>query len=160
MASASKDQLHDGGPAATPNAEPVGSAGCAGLPADYLLIARPHLQLSGDTLRSLGVPDRSRRLSSSEVQLWKLIERSTSVKETRQHFGCGADLLIRSFLRDGLCELLGSDFSANRRRVLVVEPHADDAVLSVGGTMWLRRHECVFVIATMASRSNQTRYRD
>jgi GT2 family glycosyltransferase/LmbE family N-acetylglucosaminyl deacetylase len=51
-------------------------------------------------------------------------------------------------------------FSGARRRVLVIEPHADDAVLSVGGTMWLRRHECTFVIATMASRSNHTRFRD
>jgi LmbE family N-acetylglucosaminyl deacetylase len=51
-------------------------------------------------------------------------------------------------------------FPAHRRRVLVIEPHADDAVLSVGGTMWLRRHECAFAIATMASRSNHTRYRD
>jgi LmbE family N-acetylglucosaminyl deacetylase len=51
-------------------------------------------------------------------------------------------------------------FPAQRRRVLIIEPHADDAMLSVGGTMWLRRHECAFVIATMASRSNHTRYRD
>jgi LmbE family N-acetylglucosaminyl deacetylase len=45
----------------------------------------------------------------------------------------------------------------SRRRILVIEPHADDAILSVGGTMWLRRQQCAFIIATMASRSNHTR---
>jgi LmbE family N-acetylglucosaminyl deacetylase len=47
-----------------------------------------------------------------------------------------------------------------RRRILVIEPHADDAAFSVGGTMWLRRQQCTFVIATMASRSNHTRRGD
>jgi LmbE family N-acetylglucosaminyl deacetylase len=82
------------------------------------------------------------------------------VEEARRSLGAGVDPLIRRFVHDGLCELIEPAFPANRRRVLVIEPHADDAMLSVGGTLWLRRHECAFVIATMASRSNHTRYRD
>ena len=38
------------------------------------------------------------------------------------------------------------------------EPHSDDAVLSIGGTLWARRHECEFVVATVCSRSNFTSY--
>jgi LmbE family N-acetylglucosaminyl deacetylase len=52
----------------------------------------------------------------------------------------------------------GTAAADTRRRILVIEPHADDAVFSVGGTMWLRRQQCKFVIATMASRSNHTRH--
>jgi LmbE family N-acetylglucosaminyl deacetylase len=66
---------------------------------------------------------------------------------------------MSKFLGAEYCELVEASFSAARRRVLVIEPHADDAVLSVGGTMWLRRHECTFVVATVASRSNWSRFR-
>jgi GT2 family glycosyltransferase/LmbE family N-acetylglucosaminyl deacetylase len=71
-----------------------------------------------------------------------------------------APLRYSESLSAGHREPVEASFSGARRRVLVIEPHADDAVLSVGGTMWLRRHECTFVIATMASRSNHTRFRD
>jgi len=88
------------------------------------------------------------------------MQRQSSVKEAREASGEAADAVIREFLRSELCELVSPTFPMGRRQVLVIEPHADDAVLSVGGTMWLRRLECEFVIATMASRSNHARYRD
>jgi len=132
----------------------------APLPGDMLLLARPHLELRGEALVSIGPAEGRRRLSPAEATLWSHVLRSLTVREVLESCGPGADLLIRDFLRDGLCELVETAFPPNRRRVLIIEPHADDAVLSVGGTMWLRRHECMFVIATMASRSNHTRYRD
>lgn len=160
MTAQSEDQIQGGGPTAVsgaPHKDPVDGAV---LPPDWLLVARPHLQLRGDALHSVGVPDRLRQLSRAEMDLWSLMQRSVSVREALQSCGPGADRLIRTFLRDGLCELLEPAFPTNRRRMLIVEPHADDAVLSVGGIMWLRRYECKFVIATVASRSNYTRYRD
>jgi LmbE family N-acetylglucosaminyl deacetylase len=158
MTSESEDQIHGGEPASS--ALPQDPVDGADLPPDSLLVARPHLQLRDDALHSMGLPDRFRQLSRAEMDLWSLVQRSVSVREARQSCGPGAERLIRTFLRDGLCELLEPAFPANRRRVLVVEPHADDAVLSVGGTLWLRRYECKFVIATVASRSNHTRYRE
>jgi LmbE family N-acetylglucosaminyl deacetylase len=160
MTSESKEQIGCRGPTAASSAPPKGPVDGAELPADWLLVARPHLQLRGDALHSVGLPDRFRQLSRAEVELWNSVQRCMSVQEALQHCGPGADRLVRTFLRDQLCEVVELAFPANRRRVLVVEPHADDAVLSVGGTMWLRRHECNFVIATVASRSNHTRYRE
>ena len=131
-----------------------------GLPADFLLVPRPHFQLRGTALYSLGDQHPRRPLDAPERELWRLLQLPLSVAAARQALGDGADRILREFLRAGYCELIESQFAASRRRVLVIEPHADDAILSVGGTMWLRRHECAFVIATMATRSNHTRYSD
>ena len=43
---------------------------------------------------------------------------------------------------------------------MVIEPHMDDAVLSVGGLMLQRCGECEFLIVTIATRSVATSYRD
>ena len=66
---------------------------------------------------------------------------------------------MSEFIGAEYCEPVEASFSAARRRVLVIEPHADDAILSVDGTMWLQQHECTFVVATVASRSNWSRFR-
>jgi len=159
MASMSEVEVQHGGPAAALG-PPGGSIHGTDLPMDWLLIPRPHLQLCDGALRSVGVADRGQQLSAAGVELWRLMQKPVRVEEARRSLGPGADPLIRKFVHDGFCELVEPAFPANRRRVLVIEPHADDAMLSVGGTLWLRRHECAFVIATMASRSNHTRYRD
>jgi LmbE family N-acetylglucosaminyl deacetylase len=81
-----------------------------------------------------------------------------SVEAARKVCGEGTEASIREFLRCELCEWVEPILPSGRRRVLVIEPHADDAALSVGGVMWLRRAECKFIVATMASRSNHTSY--
>ncbi|MGH9884474.1 MAG: PIG-L deacetylase family protein, partial [bacterium] len=48
----------------------------------------------------------------------------------------------------------------DRREVLVLEPHMDDAVLSVGGAMWARRATTRFTLITLCGRSNYTSYYD
>jgi LmbE family N-acetylglucosaminyl deacetylase len=133
-------------------------AEAAELRSDHLLVQRPHFQLRGDSLFRVGSKQPHQRLSEAEAALWNLIYRRVSVNEVRETFGERADVLIRDFLSSDFCELVEPIFPIDRRRVLVIEPHADDAVLSIGGTLWLRRLECKFVIATMASRSNHTRY--
>ena len=132
----------------------------AELRSDLLLVQRPHFQLRGDSVFWVGSKQPQGRLSPTEAALWNLIARSTCVGDVRTTYGKGADLLIREFLSREFCELAEPIFPADRRRVLIIEPHADDAVLSIGGTLWLRRFECKFIIATMASRSNHTRYPD
>ena len=138
-----------------------GEAGTNGTTrADSLLVPRPHYEVRGGALWFLDNPRPVCWLTASESELWDLLRQPATVGAVRQHFGASADHLMNKFLSAGYCELVEAGFSAARRRVLVIEPHADDAVLSVGGTMWLRRHECTFIIATMASRSNHTRFRD
>ena len=160
MALRPNDPLQRRGPDAEVDPLTTSPVDTPSLRTDLLLVARPHLQLRGDVLISVGLPGRRRRLSHAEVQLWNLMQRPVSVQDALQRCGPGTDLLIRSLVREGVGELVETAFPTNRRRVLIIEPHADDAVLSLGGTLWLRRHECAFVIATMASRSNHTRYRD
>jgi LmbE family N-acetylglucosaminyl deacetylase len=134
--------------------------GQAQLRGEYLLVRRPHFQLVGRDLVWIGSKQPRRRLSEAETDLWNLLQQPASLTSIREKCGDRVDTLIREFLQSELCDLLEPAFPADRRRVLVIEPHADDAALSIGGTMWDLRHECEFVIATMASRSNHTRYRD
>jgi LmbE family N-acetylglucosaminyl deacetylase len=125
-----------------------------------LLIRRPHFQLHGNHLFWIGSKQPRQQFSEAEAGLWNLMRQPVTVKIAREKCGDGADTLISGFLQSELCELLEPEFPQNRRRVLVIEPHADDAALSIGSTMWNQRLECEFLIATMASRSNHTRYRD
>ncbi|MFZ9938527.1 MAG: hypothetical protein ACO3JG_15925, partial [Luteolibacter sp.] len=48
--------------------------------------------------------------------------------------------------------------NSGRRKILVIEPHMDDAILSVGGLMWKDRATCEFTVASLAGRSNFTSY--
>jgi LmbE family N-acetylglucosaminyl deacetylase len=130
------------------------------LRSDYLLVCRPHFHLRGNALFRVASEKPQRQLSELESRFWNLIRRPVSVNEARVACGGTADAIIGEFLGSQYCEMLEPAFAGSRRRVLVIEPHADDAVLSCGGTLWLRRLECAFTIATMASRSNHTRYQD
>jgi LmbE family N-acetylglucosaminyl deacetylase len=128
------------------------------LRSDSLLTRRPHFRLLGNELFFMASKEPHRRCSEAEVRFWDLIQQPQSVKAIQEACGEDAESLIHEFLRNDFCELIEPTFPSGRRRVLVIEPHADDAALSVGGVMWLRRLECVFVVATIASRSNHTLY--
>ncbi|HLV87873.1 MAG TPA: PIG-L family deacetylase [Candidatus Sulfotelmatobacter sp.] len=70
----------------------------------------------------------------------------------------GVDVVLERFASLGVCELPPAGFPEGRRRILVIEPHMDDAALSLAGTMWLRRNECEFTVLTLAGVSNFTSY--
>jgi LmbE family N-acetylglucosaminyl deacetylase len=127
---------------------------------DCLLARRPHFRLLGNELFFMASKEPCRLLSEAEVRLWDLIGQERSVAAIRQVSQEYTDSLIHEFLRSEFCELIEPIPPDGRRRVLVIEPHADDAALSIGGVMWLRRFESLFVIATMASRSNHTLYHE
>jgi LmbE family N-acetylglucosaminyl deacetylase len=132
----------------------------AELRGESLLIRRPHYQLRGNDLYWTGSKQPRRRLSGPETAFWSLMQRPVPFHEVQHAYGGSAEAMVREFLRSELCEILEPAFPVDRRRVIVIEPHADDAALSIGGTMWTQRLEKEFVVATMASRSNHTRYRD
>ena len=125
---------------------------------ELIVLRRPHFRSDGYLLYFLISERPYHRLSDLECEIWEAIARPTSLADLRKQFSGRADLAIQEFLRLNLCELGESVFPASRRQVLVIEPHADDAALSVGGAMWLCRHECAFTLATMASRTNYTSY--
>lgn len=125
---------------------------------DAIVLRRPHFHLDGGALYFMLSRRPVRRLVGSELAFWDAIQKPARMGELRERFSGEAGQLVKEFWNDSLCEIVEPDFSDTRRRVLVIEPHADDAALSIGGTMWLRRRECAFVLATMASRSNFTSY--
>ncbi len=127
---------------------------------DCLINRRPHFRRSANALYFIASGESCRCLSDSEVAFWESIAEPQSVRALQEVYGSQADSLIREFVQNEFCELIEPTIPNNRRRVLVIEPHADDAALSIGGVMWIRRHECVFVVATMASRSNYTLYHE
>jgi LmbE family N-acetylglucosaminyl deacetylase len=99
-------------------------------------------------------------LAVSEVEraVWVALEREPTVADIRLMFGEQTDNILRKFIEREVCVLAACNWAPGRRRVLVFEPHSDDAALSIGATMWRRRHECEFTVVTMGGRSNFTSY--
>jgi LmbE family N-acetylglucosaminyl deacetylase len=118
---------------------------------------RPHYKLEGNQLFFLKSNRPMKSLSTQELAIWKALDENPFTNVLRSRFGSQVDKTIAEFCETGLCDSV-SEPPQGRRRVLVFEPHSDDAVLSVGGTMWLRRNEIEFILVTFASRSNFTSY--
>src|SRR5262245_33356096 len=128
------------------------------VPDSATVLRRPHFQQVGDELFFLISRRPHARLSAAELAVWSLLDGAPSVDDLRSRCPEEADRALRRFAKLGLCEIAPTSYPEGRRRVLVFEPHNDDAVLSVGGTMWLRRYDCEFIIVTVGSRSNFTSY--
>lgn len=127
------------------------------LPHDIIPIRRPHFQAKDGALYFLISQHPHALLEDSEWALWDALDGKTSIADLRERFAA-ADYVVTRFASLGVCELLPGGFPSERRRILVIEPHMDDAVLSVGGTMWLRRNECEFNVLTLAGVGNFTTY--
>ena len=125
-----------------------------------IVLRRPHYRQVGDELYFLISRRPHIKLSAAESAVWAALDGEPTVDELRARFSNGADSILQRFTEFGLCEIAATDFRKDRHQVLVFEPHSDDAVLSVGGTMWLRRQECEFILITIGSRSNFTSYYD
>ena len=130
------------------------------LPRDAVVVRRPHFQLREDSLFFLISQRPFAVLNHAERKLWTMLDNEASVGVLHGSIGDSAEQSIRRLLALEVAELVPPVPAGERRRVMVIEPHMDDAVLSVGGLMIQRRHECEFLIVTMATRSVATSYRD
>lgn len=131
-----------------------------GVPAlcdELVPIRRPHFELREGGLFFLVSRRPHAELDGQEQALWSAIDGTASFGVLRQSFP-GLDALVSRFWTLGVVELAETSFRNDRGRILVVEPHMDDAVLSVGGLMWQRRHEAEFCVLAVASESNFTSY--
>lgn len=124
---------------------------------DLIPVRRPHFELRQGRLYFL----LSRRphvdFDADEAALWQAIDGASPVGRLERAFP-GAAGRLRRFHGLGICELAPARQPEGRRRVLVLEPHMDDAVLSVGGLMWSRREACEFTVVSVVERSNFTSY--
>ena len=123
-----------------------------------VVVRRPHFRLVGNEMFFLISKRPCANLSLPETQLWNALETDRDVASLREICGDHVTSAIRHLVKERVCDILSPDRSRSRRLVLVIEPHCDDAVLSLGGTLWARRAACEFTIATLASRSNFTSY--
>lgn len=123
---------------------------------DAIPVLLPHFHLQGDSIFFLTSQRVFASLNKSEKAIWHAIDGTSSVNGLRKRFGESLDATIGRFVDLLVCELVPVYFPNNRRRVVVIEPHMDDAALSVGGTMWQRRYDCEFIIVTLVGISNFT----
>jgi LmbE family N-acetylglucosaminyl deacetylase len=92
-------------------------------------------------------------LTPAEQNLWNALEKEATVGELEARLGAPAGEDIRRLVALDVAEVLTAAPSGRRRRVMVIEPHMDDAALSVGGLMLQRRPECEFLLVTVATQS-------
>jgi LmbE family N-acetylglucosaminyl deacetylase len=124
-----------------------------------VLIRRPHFLLRGDSLFFLISQRPFVVLNQAEQILWNVLEKEASVGALQARLGALADEGIRRLLALEVAEVVLPAPPGKRRRVMVIEPHMDDAALSVGGLMLQRRADCEFLIVTMATQSVASSYR-
>jgi len=116
---------------------------------DPMIAARPHFRRQGSDLYFFLSNRAFHHLTPAEAEVWeKLQSRPVSSADLPD---AGA---IQSLVEAGLVERIMPVEKQKRRQILVIEPHCDDAALSIGGTMWKMRQEAEFYLVTMASRSN------
>jgi hypothetical protein len=118
--------------------QPVTAAGPV-LPSDAVVVRRPHFRLQRDSLFFLISNRPFAVLAPAEHSLWNALENDTTVGELEARLGTSAGEAIRRPVALGVAEVLTPAPSGKRRRVMVIEPHMDDAALSVGGLMLQRR---------------------
>jgi len=129
------------------------------LPSDAVVVRLPHFRLQGDSLYFLISKRPFAVLALAEQNLWSALEKEATVGELEALLGAPAGEGIRHLVALGVAEVLTPPPSGKRRRVMVIEPHMDDAALSVGGLMLQRRAECEFLLVTVATQSVATSYR-
>lgn len=124
---------------------------------DQLVLRRPHFHVRDDKLFFMISLRPLAELEAQDIALWYAIDGTTTIGQLETSIPKARERVQHLWLL-GACELAEPQFPERRRRVLVIEPHMDDAVLSVGGVMWIRRHEYHFTICSVAAISNFTSY--
>ena len=96
-------------------------------------------------------------MDNSDVELWNRIDGKRTVGSLKEGID-DAETRVMRLWTSGVIELVRADFPTRRRKVLVIEPHMDDAVLSMGG--WMLKHcdECEFIVISFVGVSNFTSY--
>ena len=122
---------------------------------DAAVEARPHFHLKGDELYFLNSQRPAAKLSNEQREFWNSLQDSPTLHALNANFPDNTNELLTFFVEQAFCDVF-EPVKGDRKKVLVLEPHCDDAALSAGATMWAQRQEKEFTIVTLASRSNYT----
>jgi LmbE family N-acetylglucosaminyl deacetylase len=120
-------------------------------------LKRPHFQLKNGQLYFLISKRPYVKFDTVDAELWNAIDGAKTISVISEIFPHAGESLGK-FLQLEIIEIVSDCWPVDRKRVLVIEPHMDDAVLSVGGLMWKNRECCEFTVASVAGRSNFTSY--
>lgn len=121
-------------------------------------LKRPHFQLRDGKLYFLISRRPSLKLDGDEAAVWNAVDDITPVSALCERIP-GAAACLEKLHESGAIELAEARRpNSGRRKILVIEPHMDDAILSIGGLMWKHRETCNFTVATVAGHSNFTSY--
>jgi LmbE family N-acetylglucosaminyl deacetylase len=124
---------------------------------EHIPCKRPHYQLRGNQLYFLISKRPHLELGPEDLSLWNSIDGKTTVAELHGRFPDVHERIER-FWECEVIEVAQSAFGSSRKRVLIIEPHMDDAILSVGGLMWELREICEFTVVSVTGHSNFTSY--
>lgn len=123
----------------------------------HIPLKRPHYALRDNRLFFLASRRPQMTLTGAGVELWNKIDGTCSIADLEDSAHGSAELMA-SWWHQGLIELAEPAFARERIRILVVEPHMDDAILSIGALMWERRHTHEFTVVSLIGISNFTSY--
>lgn len=121
-------------------------------------IRLPHYTLRGGKLYFLVSKRPFTALDADELPVWAALDTERTLTQLAALLGKPAEPAIERLAGIGVCEELPSPPPPGRRKVIVFEPHSDDAALSVGGIALRDRQSVEFTIVTLASISNFTTY--
>ena len=120
-------------------------------------IKRPHFTLKNSSLYFLISRRPYCQLNEEEEAVWNSISGSHTIDDLAS-ISPNSINIIQKFWIDQTVEFIPSQLPNNRKKILIIEPHMDDAILSVGGLMWQKREECEFTVISIVGRSNFTSY--
>lgn len=113
---------------------------------------RPQNRLRGSFVHFLLSRHPQLKLSEAEASLYADIDGRTSVAGlARSHPGAAETL--RAWHHAAIIEVLTPFNPPEHPHLVVIEPHMDDAILSVGGSLLARKNRCRITILTVAWKS-------
>lgn len=118
---------------------------------------RPHIRRQGRALFFMISRRPLMELSPDEVALYESIDGRKTVAELELADPGAAELLVR-WQEASILELFAPVSTPAGPHLVVIEPHMDDAALSVGGRLLNRRGRCRITILSVVKWSNFTSY--
>jgi len=119
---------------------------------------RPHYQLRGNQLFFMASRTPTTTFTELEQVAWNALLKEMPLSQLEDKLEPASLNAIKRFIEYGYCDAFEPQIKKKRKKVLILEPHSDDAALSVGATMWQMRNECEFTLVTLGSTSNYTSY--
>lgn len=127
--------------------------------ATTIIARRPHYRLVENELYFMASKNPLLSFKNAEIKVWNLLANEISYSELVAKDDPEILDAAQGFVAEGFCDAFTEhNHGDDRRKILVIEPHSDDAALSIGATMWKRRHDTEFTLFTLGSTSNYTSY--